>query len=342
MKLTLKEVADLVGGTLNGAGDKAVTGVAGLGEAGPEDVTFLIDAKRASELASTKAACAIVGKGVAANGALALIEVAGHPQIAFAKVLSVLERERRPLPRGVHPAAVVHPSAVLGKDVSVGACAVVEAGARVGDGTVLYAQSYVGADAVVGKDCILYPQVVVRERCRLGDRVILHPGAVIGADGYAYVMDKGVHHKIPQVGVVVLEDDVELGANVCVDRAALGETRIGAGTKVDNLVQIGHNCKIGPANIIVSQVGISGSVTSGHHVMMLGQAGVGDHVTIGDEAAILGQAGVAKDVPAKAVVNGTPARPFREQYKLLSLIARLPDLFDDVKKLKSEKETQKA
>lgn len=339
MRLTLAELAALVGGTLSGDGRRVVTGAAGLEEAGPEDVSFLADAKRAAELAKTRAGVVIVPAGVASDGGNR-VAVKGHPQIAFAKVLALIERERRPLPEGIHPAAIIDPKAELAAGVAVGACAVIEAGAKLGPRSVVYAQAYVGAGAVIGADCILYPQVVVRERCVLGDRVILHPGAVIGGDGYGFVQEGGVHHKIPQIGRVVIEDDVEIGANSCVDRAALGETRVGAGTKVDNLVQIAHNVRLGRGCLIVSQVGIAGSSTLGNYVVLAGQAGVGDHITVGDEVVGLGRAGITKDIPAKTVVNGVPARPVREHLKLQALTNKLPELFEDVKELKGKLKAQ--
>lgn len=336
MHLTLSELADLVGGTLQGDPARVVTGAAGLEDAGPEDVSFLADAQRAPELAKTRAGCVIVPQGLPGDAAQPRV-AAAHAQLAFAKVLALLERERRRPPQGVHPTAAIHPSAELGAGVGVGAHAVVEAGARIGAGSVLYPQVYVGAEAVLGLGCLLYPQVVVRERCVLGDRVIVHPGTVIGADGFGYAEQGGVHHKIPQVGRVVIEDDVELGANVCVDRATLGETRIGAGTKVDNLVHVAHNVRTGKGCLLVAQVGIAGSTTLGDFVVLAGQAGVSDHVAIGNRAVGLGRAAIVKDVPEGAVVYGMPARPVKEQLKLQALVAKLPELFDAVKALKQAK-----
>jgi len=336
VNLTLKQLAELVGGTLTGDPAAVVTGAAGLPDAGPADVSFLADAKRAADLAGTKAAVVIVPKGLSADGIAAKVEVPGLPQLAFAKVLRILERERRPLPTGLHPSAVVHPSAKLGAGVAVGACAVIEAGAVIGDNTVLYPQTYIGTDTVVGKDCLLYPQVVVRERCKLGDRVIVNSGSVIGSDGYGFVQDGGVHHKVPQIGRVVIEDDVEIGANNTIDRAALAETRIGAGTKTDNLVHVAHNVKVGKGCLLVGQVGIAGSTTLGDYVVLAGQVAVSDHLQIGSRVVALGQAGISKDTAEGAVVTGTPAQPVREHWKIQALTRKLPELFADVKALKEK------
>jgi UDP-3-O-[3-hydroxymyristoyl] glucosamine N-acyltransferase len=234
----------------------------------------------------------------------------------------------------VHPQAWVSPEAKLGAEVSVGAFAVVEAGADIGDGTTLYPQTYVGHGAKLGRDCLLYPLASIRERCVLGDRVILHNGAVIGSDGFGYTVDaQGVRTKIPQTGIVVLEDDVEIGANATIDRARFGETRVGKGTKVDNLVQIAHNCVIGDHSVLCSQVGLAGTTTLGRHVICAGQAGLAGHLTIGDGAVIGAQAGVPKDLPGGQMYLGAPAVPRLEFGKSLAHVASLPKLKDKLKEL---------
>ncbi|RPH38930.1 MAG: UDP-3-O-(3-hydroxymyristoyl)glucosamine N-acyltransferase, partial [Planctomycetota bacterium] len=269
MDVTLDDLARLVGGKVTGDGKTVIRAVNGIREAGPGDITFLANSKYAPLLASTKASAVIVSDGTPAP--IPTLSVR-NPDLAFGKVAELLGGASARPPAGVHPTAVVSPKATLGKNVSIGAGTVVEDGASIGDNSVLYPQVYVGVEAAVGPDALIYPQVVVRERCRIGARVILHSGTVIGSDGFGYATDKGVHHKIPQVGIVVVEDDVELGANVTVDRARFGRTVIGKGTKIDNLVQIGHNVVLGQGCLLVSQAGIAGSTRLGNYVVMAGQS----------------------------------------------------------------------
>jgi UDP-3-O-[3-hydroxymyristoyl] glucosamine N-acyltransferase len=217
--------------------------------------------------------------------------------------------------------------------VSIGPFCHVGAGAVIGDGTTLIAGVFVGERATLGAQCLIYSNVTIREECTLGDRVILQPGVVIGSDGFGYARHGGVHHKVPQVGRVVIEDDVEIGANSCVDRATTGETRIKRGTKIDNLVQVAHNVVIGENTVLAAQVGISGSTEVGTSVSMGGQAGVGGHLTIGDRVMVGGQAGVTKSVPADTMVSGYPAREHSAARKLYAHIALLPELFKRVKDL---------
>jgi UDP-3-O-[3-hydroxymyristoyl] glucosamine N-acyltransferase len=221
----------------------------------------------------------------------------------------------------VDPSAAVYPGAV------------VAAGARVGARTVLYPGVFLGAEAVVGEDCILYSNVTVREKCVLRDRVILQPGVVIGGDGFGFAPDKGVYEKIPQVGNVILEEDVEIGANTCVDRAALGSTRIGKGTKLDNLIQIGHNVVIGENSIIVSQTGISGSTHVGNHVVMGGQVGLAGHLKIGDQVTLATRTGVMEDIPEKGVYWGSPSSPMAVEMKNVAAYRQLPDLVKRVRRM---------
>jgi len=213
---------------------------------------------------------------------------------------------------------------VLGKDVHIGPFCVVEPGARIGDRTVLVASNYVGAQVKLGADCLLYPQVTLREYCVLGDRVILHNGTVIGSDGFGYVQEGAARIKVPQTGIVEIGNDVELGANVTVDRARFGRTRIGCGVKVDNLVQIAHNVTIGDHSVIVSQVGISGSASIGQRTILAGQVGVAGHVTIGDDVVVGAQSGVPKDIPSKSFVLGSPAIPHDRFAKNHAMIMRMP------------------
>jgi UDP-3-O-[3-hydroxymyristoyl] glucosamine N-acyltransferase len=248
-----------------------------------------------------------------------------NPSLGFARALALLHPPDSPA-SGIHPSAVISPDATVDSTASIGPLCVVDAGAQVGSGTSLLAQVHVGRDVRIGSDCRLFPQVTLRDGIRLGDRVVVHSGAVIGADGFGYARDGARYVKIPQVGRVVVEDDVEIGANVTIDRATLGETRIGRGTKIDNLVQIAHNVQVGEDTVIVAQVGISGSTRIGSRVTLAGQAGIVDHLTIGDDVIVGAQSGVSKDIPAGSIVLGSPAIPHGEFKRQYASLAGLPAL----------------
>ena len=332
--LTTSELAARLDAELEGDASAPVTGVADLKAARAGQVSFAGHPKYLPAVAASGATAVIVPKAAQVEAPRpALLRVA-DADAAFAAACALFAPEPVIQPRGVHPQAWVSPEAKLGAEVSVGAFAVVEAGADIGDGTTLYPQTYVGHGAKLGRDCLLYPLASIRERCVLGDRVILHNGAVIGSDGFGYTVDaQGVRTKIPQTGIVVLEDDVEIGANATIDRARFGETRIGKGTKVDNLVQIAHNCVIGDHSVLCSQVGLAGTTTLGRHVICAGQAGLAGHLTIGDGAVIGAQAGVPKDLPGGQMYLGAPAVPRLEFGKSLAHVASLPKLKDKLKEL---------
>lgn len=321
--LTLAELAERLGAELEGDAAALVSSVAPLDAAGPGQVTFLHNPKYRPLLETTRATAAIVGPKDRVTGRNLL--VSSNPYLALAGAVALLHPAEHPR-RGIEPGAHVHPGAELGEGVAVHAGATVEEGARVGRGTVIYPGAYVGLGASVGADCVLYPNAVVRERCALGDRVILQPGAVVGSDGYGYARDGARQVKIPQVGIVVLEDDVEVGAGSTIDRAALGETRIGRGTKIDNLVQIGHNVTVGEDCLLVAQVGVSGSTRLGNRVVLAGQVGVVGHIAIGDGAMVGAQSGVGADLPAGAAVSGSPAFSHKEWLKAQAVVRRLPEL----------------
>jgi len=338
MDVTLDELARLVGGKVSGDGKTVVRAVNGIKEAGPGDITFLANSKYAPLLSSTKASAVVVAEGTSSPIPALAVK---NPDLAFGRVAEHLSGSGwRPAP-GVHPSAVVAKTARLGKNVSVGAGTVVEEDASIGDNSVLYPQVYIGRETTIGPDALIYPQVVLRERCQLGARVILHSGTVVGSDGFGYATEQGVHHKIPQVGIVVIEDDVELGANVTVDRARFGRTVIGKGTKIDNLVQIGHNVSLGRGCLLVSQAGIAGSTKVGNYVVLAGQAGVIGHLEIGDGAIITAQTGVTKDVPPGGVRSGSPALDRRTHLKELAALSKLPDALQEIRKLRQEIEELK-
>lgn len=330
MRVTVEEVAALVGGRVIGDGTTELTGISGLQEAEPGDITFLANPKYTALVAETKASAVLVSKDQEAEVVQIIV---ANPDYAFAQVVEHFGPRPRPMAVGVHPAAIIGEGVELGEGVTIGAYAVVADGATVGAGSTVYPHAYLGSDSALGEGCIIYPHVTVRENCQLGNRVILHAGAVIGADGFGYATVEGVHHKIPQVGRVVVGDDVEIGANTCIDRARFGTTVIGSGTKIDNLVQIAHNVTTGDHCIIVAQVGVAGSTGIGRHVTLCGQSAINGHITIGDQAIVTARAGVSKSIPAKAVVQGIPAQPMKQHQLQEVALRRLPRTQETVKQL---------
>jgi UDP-3-O-[3-hydroxymyristoyl] glucosamine N-acyltransferase len=331
--ITTAQIAAFVQGTLIGPPDRSLTGVAAVSEAGPGDLSFLAGDGAAPNAASTRAAALLVPQRLE-DLPCAQIVVA-HPALAMAQVVQEFFTRKRP-PFGLSNLASFGADVSLGKDVSIGPFVTLEDRVSIGRGTTLSHGVFVGEGTTIGEDCLIYPNVTIREGITIGNRVILHPGVVIGSDGFGYVQEGGRHHKIPQVGTVVIEDDVELGANVTVDRATFGKTIIRRGTKVDNLVQIAHNVEIGEHNILVSQVGIAGSSKTGHHVMIGGQAGIADHVTIGDLAMIAARSGLNRDVPAKEVVAGFPALPRVQWLKAMAIVAKLPELRQQLRAMEEQ------
>jgi UDP-3-O-[3-hydroxymyristoyl] glucosamine N-acyltransferase len=330
---TLGRLAEALGATLHGDAGQLVRGVAPLESAGPEEVSFVTSPKY-RRLAVASAAGALVVGPETQDLDRPLLRVAS-PQAAFIVLLRLFHPEP-PVEPGVHPAACVAAGAHVDLTAAVAAGAVVERDAVIGPRTFVGALSYVGRGAVLGADVRLYPRVVVREGVRLGDRVIVHPGAVLGADGFGYAFDGAAHQKIPQVGGLIIEDDVEIGANTAIDRATMGATIVRRGTKIDNLVQIGHNCDIGEHVILVGQVGVSGSCKIGSRAVLAGQVGVADHVTIGEAAILTAQAGVAGDVPPGEVWAGYPARPAAQTRRIWVAEAMLPELLKRVRSLEKQ------
>ncbi len=328
---TLAELAKEVGGVVRGDASVRVAGVRGIDEAGADDITWIAHEKYAARLRACRAGAVVVDRHFGDTPMPAIL--CDDPAFAMTKVLA---KFAPPVPQpavGVHPSAVVAASARLGRDVRIGPCAVVGEGARIGDRTVLYAHTYVGDETELGSDCVLWPGAVVRERCRLGRRVILHPNVTIGADGFGYHFRDGAHHKIPQIGTVEIGDDVEIGSGSCIDRAKFGTTRIGAGTKIDNLCQIAHNVELGPGCVIVAQCGIAGSTRLGRLVVLGGQVGVRDHIALGDGVRAAACSCISKDFPPGSVVNGIPAVDNQQYLREQGQVRRLPEMAALLKEL---------
>ena len=327
MSRTAAELAQRVGAGIEGDGTVEITGVAGLREAGPGHISFLANMRYAPDAAETRASAVVVPKDWDRPCAAPCRLLAKDPDKVFARIAAEFAPAPIMPPPGVHAAAIVAPGAKLGANVSVGPYVVVEPGVEIGEGTVLFAGCYLGHGAMVGAGCRFYPQVTVREGCRIGDRAILHNGVVVGSDGFGYtVNEKGVREKIPQIGIVEIGNDVEIGANTTIDRARFGRTRIGNGVKIDNLVQIGHNVVIGDNAVIVAMVGISGSSEVGPRTILAGQVGVVGHIVIGGDCIVGARAVVTKDIPPRSFVSGFPAIPHDEEKRLHAHIARLPEL----------------
>ena len=331
MALRASEIAEIVGGELEGA-DTDIDGVAPLDGAGPTQLAFLAHARYLAHLARSSAGTILVAKSLADRAETERTRiVVDDVHRALAAVLPRLHPAPERRPSGVHPTAVVGDGR-LGEDVTVGPYAVLGDGVRIGDRVRIGAHAVVGAGCELGDDVELRAHVTMYPRVRVGARSILHSGARVGVDGFGYGAVDGEKRKLPQVGGCVIGADVEIGANTTIDRGSIGETRIGDGVKIDNLVHIGHNVRVGDGSTIVAQVGIAGSTTIGRGVTLAGQAGIQGHVEIGDGATIGGQAGVFGDVPADAVYSGYPARPHRESLRAYAALARLPKLMRQLRR----------
>jgi UDP-3-O-[3-hydroxymyristoyl] glucosamine N-acyltransferase len=331
---TVKELAAISDGELVGDPMLKITGAASLSEAARGEISFFTNRKYISLLRKTRASAIFVPLDFAEPINAAQIRVS-NPTKAFEEVLLKFAPKPITFVPGVHSSAVVDPSAQLGERVSIQPLAVIEAGAKIGDDTIIGAGSYVGHEAVIGSACHIYPNVTIRERSRIGSRVVIHSGAVIGADGFGFEMVDGRHQKIQQLGIVQIDDDVEIGANTTVDRARFGRTWIQQGVKIDNLVQIAHNVVIGKNSVIVAQTGISGSTRVGERVMMGGQVGIVGHVEIGDGTAIGAQSGISKSIPG-GVWFGSPAVPLAEAKQQIALIHRLGKLLARVEAIEKK------
>lgn len=334
MKMTVGEIAAMVGGTVSGDPDVLITGVNGVDQAGPGELCFIRSARYLPQLNESRASAVLIQE-VPEGLAIPAIRV-DAPDQCFAMVMKHCETLSQAHPTGIHPNAVVHAGAHLASGVAVGACAVIEDGVFLDEGSVIYSGVYIGRNARIGKATIVYPNVTIREETEIGQRCIIHAGAMIGSDGFGYVPLNGQWMKIPQVGRVILEDEVEVGSGTAIDRATFGETRIGKGTKIDNLVQIGHNVRIGEHCALAGMVGIAGSAILEDAVQVGASAGIKGHLTIGKGATVAARGGVVRSVEPGAIVSGFPAIDHQEERRVLVAQRRVPELIRRIKQLERE------
>jgi UDP-3-O-[3-hydroxymyristoyl] glucosamine N-acyltransferase len=329
VKKTLVEIAALLNGTVTDTTCIEITGVTNIDDAGPGDITFAVPPHL--DKAGKCAAAAVIIPDTVESFSKPAIRVA-NPRVAFTTLLSLFTPKPDISP-GVHPAAVVHATATLGANVAVMAHVVIDAHAVIGDNTILYPHTYIGRDVTIGKDTLIYPNVTIREDCQVGSRVIIQSGAVIGSDGFGFVTIGGRHQKVPQVGNVIIEDDVEVGANSCLDRATTGSTIVKQGTKIDNLVHLAHNVVVGENCYFVAQTGIAGSTKIGNNVTFAGQSGCNGHLTIGDNCVFAARSAPINDIPANSFYAGFPARPHKQWLRAEAAMGRLPDLIKKIREL---------
>ncbi|GIX06920.1 MAG: UDP-3-O-acylglucosamine N-acyltransferase [Candidatus Poribacteria bacterium] len=335
---TLAELAELLNAELHGDGSIQIYGVSGIREAQPGHITFLANRKYLSELPKTRASAVIIGKDIDPEripAHLAALRVE-NPYLSFVDALELFSFRKRRVQIGIAETAVIGHNVQIGENVSIQAHAVIGDNVVIGDRTVIGPLVYIGDDTRIGSDCLIYPNVTIREEVTIGDRVIIHSGAVIGSDGFGFAKVSNGHRKIPQIGTVIIGDDVEIGANTCVDRATMtnGATIIGRGTKIDNLVQVAHNVQIGENALIVALVGIAGSTIIEDNVTLAGQVGTAGHLRIGRNSVILAKSGVTKDVPPDSYYSGFPAIDHKEDLRQQALQRRLPELYEQVRELR--------
>lgn len=330
------ELAGLVGGEIKGSPDIVLKGVAALNDATENDISFLANRKYQSQIADTGAGAIIVGKDFDGDPEGKTVILCDDPNVAFSKAVEIFSPEPVKYPAGIHESAVVHESVKLGEGSSVCANAVVEEGVEIGRNTVIGAGVYLGHFTKIGDDCLIYPNVTVRERCTLGSRIIIHSGTVIGSDGYGFAPGPQGIIKLPQVGVVQIDDDVEIGANCAIDRARFGKTWLKRGVKLDNMVHVAHNVEVGEFSMLIGQSGVAGSAKIGRGVIVAAQAGINGHITIGDGVRVAGTSGVLKDVPPGKQVLGTPAEFPKEFMERFSLPRKFRKLSDRIKALEKK------
>lgn len=330
---TLGEIADHVDGRVVGDPRIVIRAAATIERADDGDISFLANRKYEKQLPTTKASAVIVGREIAGVGVAQV--VAADPYFAFQQVLVLLHGHRRHRNIGISPRAAIAATAEIGANCHIHDFVTIAENARIGNGCVVYPCTYIGEDVRIGPNCIVYPNVAVYERCRIGKRVILHANSVIGADGFGFATHDGVHYKIPQVGGVIIEDDVEIGSGCSIERGTLDDTVIGEGSKVGDLVAIGHGTRVGPHCLLVAQVGIAGSTTLGHHCVMGGQVGVVGHITVGNNVTIGAQAGVVNSIPDGETVLGAPAIDAAQARRAYTMLQHLPQMRQDIRALQN-------
>lgn len=329
MKMTVAEISKLLNGEIRGKEDTIITGIAPITEASPEDATFLLNQKYAKHIQDTAAGCIISEWAINTNKTVILVK---NVQSAFIRLLELIYEERKERKTGIHPTAVVEAGAVTEEEVYVGPHAVISSGAIIKKGATISAGCFIGSNVKIGAGSYLYPFVTVYENCVLGDRVIIHAGSVIGSDGFGFVKTKEkTNKKIPHIGNVVIGDDVEIGSNTSIDRATMGSTVIGSGTKIDNLVHVAHNVKIGRNCLIAGQTGFAGSTVIGDNVTIAAQCGVADHLTIGNDIIMGARTGVVNNLDSGQVVSGFPARPHMRNMRIMAIIDKLPELYEKIR-----------
>jgi len=331
---TLAELAEYVGGRVCGDPSVLIKSASTLGRASTGEISFLANAKYEKQLSTTKASAVIVGKET--TGIDVPLLIAEDPYYAFMQIMVLLHGHRKHRKIGISPHALIADSAKIGVDCNIHDFTSIADNARVGDGCIIYPGVYIGEGVQLGNDCIVYPNVTVYDGCQIGNRVIINANTSIGEDGFSYATHKGVHHKIPQTGIVVVEDDVEIGVNCAIERGTLGDTVIGQGSKLGDLVTIGHGSKIGSHCLLVAQVGIAGSTNLGHHCVVGGQAGIVGHINIGNYVTIGAQAGVSNNVPDGKVVLGSPAIEASKAKRALCMIQYLPDMRQSIRALENQ------
>jgi UDP-3-O-[3-hydroxymyristoyl] glucosamine N-acyltransferase len=339
MTRTLGELAVFLGGELRGPADLHIEGIASIDQATDREITFITQKRFARLLDQSRAAAFIVSREYA-ELARPLI-IVPHPYLAYAQVATLFATPVRRWP-GISDLAFVDDGVTLGEDVSIAPLACIGAGATLGNRVTIMSGCVIGAEVNIGPDTLIYPNVTIRERCTVGARCIIHSGAVIGSDGFGFVPGEAGHVKIPQLGIAVIADDVEIGANCTIDRGALGATRVGRGVKIDNLVHLAHNVEVGEHSFLVAQVGVSGSTKLGKGVILAGQVGVVGHVELGDGVRVGAQSGVNRSIPAGQTVSGYPARPQREWLQYVSVLPKLPEIYRRLKQLEQQVSELKA
>lgn len=334
MKLSLAEIADLVQGELEGDSAIHIHGIAKIEEAAEGEITFISNPKYAKYIEATNASAVIVSKDFP-KSAKAIIRTQ-NPYLSFLKVLQTFHPKSDTIAQGIHPSAVIDETAQIGKDVRIGACVVIDKNVKIGENVRIYPGTVIGQSVEIGNNVIIYANVVLREHVSVGNNVIIHSGTVVGSDGFGFAKEGQQYHKIPQVGTVVIEDDVEIGANCTIDRATLGRTIIHKGVKLDNLIQVAHNVEIGANTVIAAQTGISGSTRIGQNAVIGGQVGFVGHIEIGDNTTIGAQSGVSKSLPENSVYFGYPARPIMQAKREEAALRKLPELLKKISELEAK------